>query len=94
MLRQRPVQSGEAATRSLAKGMLPSLLGYHLRRAQVAVFQNFAQAVAEFDVTPGHGGIEVVVAASAPDDPIRDIHVWMPGFENARSPFHPLFSRI
>ncbi len=45
----------------------------------------------EFDVTPGNGGIQLVVTASDRRDPVRDIHVWMPGFEDAKSPFHPLF---
>ena len=42
-------------------------------------------------VEPGDGGILLQVTESAPYDPVRDIHVWMPGFENARSPFHPRF---
>lgn len=33
-------------------GLLKSLLGYHLRRAQVAVFQHFAQTMGEADITP------------------------------------------
>jgi len=45
----------------------------------------------EFDVEPAHGGIQVVIGASDPKDPIRNIKVWMPGFENAKSPFHPLY---
>jgi hypothetical protein len=45
----------------------------------------------EFRVEPGHGGIQIDVSESDPDDPVRDIRVWMPGFEGAKSPFHPLF---
>jgi hypothetical protein len=45
----------------------------------------------EFDVRPADGGIKLVVSNGDQRDPIRDIHVWMPGFENAKSPFHPLF---
>lgn len=45
----------------------------------------------ELDVVPGDGGIQVEVTASDPRDPIRNIHCWMPGYEKARSPFHPLF---
>jgi hypothetical protein len=41
----------------------------------------------EFDVRPGDGGVRLVVSGGN----VRDIHVWMPGFENANSPFHPLF---
>lgn len=45
----------------------------------------------EVQVEPGDGGIILQITESAPNDPLRDIHVWMPGFENAKSPFHPLF---
>lgn len=43
------------------------------------------------EVKPDDGGIQIDVKSSHADDPVRDFHVWMPGFENARSPFHPLF---
>jgi hypothetical protein len=42
-------------------------------------------------VAPGDAGLLLQVTESDPRDPVRDIHVWMPGFENAKSPFHPLF---
>jgi len=45
--------------------MLPDLLGYQLRRAQIAVFQNFAQAMADFDITPGRFGVLEVIAANS-----------------------------
>jgi hypothetical protein len=45
----------------------------------------------EFKVRPGDGGIQVEIHESDPKDPVRNIHVWMPGFENAKSPFHPLY---
>lgn len=45
----------------------------------------------EAQVVPGDAGILLQIVKSDPKDPIRDLHVWMPGFENARSPFHPLF---
>ncbi len=43
------------------------------------------------DVTPTDNGILMRIAQSDPNDPIRDIKLWMPGFENAQSPFHPLY---
>jgi hypothetical protein len=46
---------------------------------------------AVIDVKPGDGGIQIDVKSSKPDDPVRDIRVWMPGFENAPSRFHPVF---
>jgi hypothetical protein len=40
---------------------------------------------------PGNGGILIQVTASSPRDPIRNLKVWLPGLENAASPFHPLY---
>ena len=51
--------------RSFQHGMLDSLLGYHLRRAQVAVFADFARTVSSFDLTPGQFGVLVLIAANA-----------------------------
>ncbi len=45
-------------------GMLRSLLGYHLRRAQVAVFQHFAQSMGAADITPGQFGVLTVIDAN------------------------------
>jgi DNA-binding MarR family transcriptional regulator len=45
-------------------GLLPSLLGYHLRRAQLAAFQSFNQALAGYDITPGRFGVLQVIAAN------------------------------
>ena len=40
------------------------MLGYHLRRAQVAAFQSFAETVNEPDITPGRLGVLAIVAAN------------------------------
>lgn len=45
-------------------GMLRSLIGYHLRRAQVAVFQHFADTMGEADITPGQFGVLSVIAGN------------------------------
>jgi hypothetical protein len=45
----------------------------------------------EADVTPGDGGVQLIVRESDPADPVRNFRVFMPGFETAKSPFHPLF---
>ncbi len=50
--------------RDVSVGMLSSLLGYHLRRAQVAVFQNFAEVVGAAEITPGQFGVLVVIDAN------------------------------
>lgn len=46
---------------------------------------------AELDVRHDDGGIYLKIVESSPADPIRNIRVWMPGFEGAESPFHPLY---
>ena len=43
-------------------GGLPNLLGYQLRRAQIAAFQHFAATVGKAGVTPGWYGLMVIVA--------------------------------
>src|SRR4051812_35248532 len=45
-------------------GILPELVGYHLRRAQGAVFQDFVPERASFDATPGQFGALQVIAAN------------------------------
>jgi len=43
-------------------GILPELVGYHLRRAQVAAFADFASATQSLSLTPGLAGILIVVS--------------------------------
>lgn len=45
-------------------GVLDGLLGYRLRRAQVAVFADFAHTMADFDLTPGQFGTLALIAAN------------------------------
>jgi len=45
----------------------------------------------EVNVTPSNAGILMRITVSDQVDPIRNIKLWMPGFENAASSFHPLF---
>jgi DNA-binding MarR family transcriptional regulator len=42
-------------------GLLPGLIGYHLRKAQLAVFQDFARAVGAGEISPGQFGALMVV---------------------------------
>jgi DNA-binding MarR family transcriptional regulator len=58
----RGEDSARADPDCLDMGILPELIGYHLRRAQVAVFQNFVQAMAGVEVTPGQFGVLQVIA--------------------------------
>ncbi|ALG71953.1 transcriptional regulator [Azospirillum thiophilum] len=52
----RPGKNGK-----LALGPLPELVGYNLRKAQVAVFQSFQTAVAPHDITPGQFGVLIMI---------------------------------
>ena len=45
-------------------GMLPGLVGYQLRLAQIALFRDFAQGPGEEDVTPGLFGVLVIIEAN------------------------------
>ncbi len=46
---------------SVDPGMLPELVGFHLRRAQSAMFQHFASNVADGEISPGHFGVLVLI---------------------------------
>ncbi len=44
--------------------VLPRLLGYQLRRAQLIVFQNFARHLQPYDITPTQFAVMVLVEAN------------------------------
>jgi DNA-binding MarR family transcriptional regulator len=59
-----PSSTARAANRTGPReGLLPNLLGYNLRLAQVRVFQDFAGAMAEFGLTPGQLGAMLLIEA-------------------------------
>lgn len=65
----RPVKPAPAATpqgaQALSYGLLPQVLGYHLRRTQVAIFRHFSRTVAAREnITPGLLGMLQVIAAN------------------------------
>lgn len=49
----------------IAFGALADLLGYHLRRAQVAMFQNFAKVLDDWNISPGQVGVLALVKANS-----------------------------
>jgi DNA-binding MarR family transcriptional regulator len=53
------VSSRSAAT--VDRGILDELLGYHLRRAQAAVFNDFMRTMAEDQITPGQFGVLTLI---------------------------------
>lgn len=44
--------------------ILPSLIGYQLRLAQLAVFNDFAAELKDFDISPGRFGVLVLISAN------------------------------
>lgn len=62
---KRPMaKKPSSAETELAFGLLPQLVGYQLRLAQIASFRDFAEAFDEFDVTPGLFGVLVIIEAN------------------------------
>lgn len=45
-------------------GLLPDLIGYQLRMAQIALFKDFSQGPGAEDVTPGLFGVLVIIEAN------------------------------
>jgi DNA-binding MarR family transcriptional regulator len=48
----------------IALGVLPSLIGYQLRQAQLAIFSDFREAIGAHAITPGLFGVLVVIDAN------------------------------
>jgi DNA-binding MarR family transcriptional regulator len=60
----RATANGAPANGTVEMGLLPSLLGYQLRLAQRAIFDDFAEAIGELEVSPGLFGMLVVIEAN------------------------------
>ena len=43
--------------------LLPGLIGYNLRKAQTAVFQDFSRSLQDCNITPGQFGVLVLIQA-------------------------------
>ena len=59
-----PSKGREPAADQVDYDLLPDLVGYHLRRAQLADFAGFAPIVEEFQVTPGQFGVLTLIDAN------------------------------
>jgi len=60
-----PTAASPSRGQEILYGLLPQILGYHLRRTQVAIFQHFSRTVAgQEDITPGLFGMLQVIAAN------------------------------
>lgn len=56
---------GETDDPAFSYGVLPGLIGYNIRRAQVAVFTDFADSLKEVDITPGQFGVLVLISENS-----------------------------
>jgi len=59
----QPKKTRQAAE-PIAYGILPELLGYHLRLAQLQTFQDFAATLGRLDLTPTVFGVLVLIDAN------------------------------
>ena len=59
-----PATSAAKKKSTTNAGMLPELVGYQLRMAQIALFRDFAQGPGGEDVTPGLFGVLVIIDAN------------------------------
>jgi DNA-binding MarR family transcriptional regulator len=59
-----PASSDTSKQSTLDYGLLPGLVGYQLRMAQIALFRDFAQGLGGEDVTPGLFGVLVLIEAN------------------------------
>jgi DNA-binding MarR family transcriptional regulator len=59
-----PKKTAKSPSPKLDLGMLPQLVGYQLRMAQIALFRDFAEGPGTLDVTPGLFGVLVIIEAN------------------------------
>ena len=45
-------------------GLLPDLIGYHVRLTQIAIFRDFVRSLSEYDMTPTQFGTLVLIEAN------------------------------
>jgi DNA-binding MarR family transcriptional regulator len=61
----RKSQLGEEGAPKLEHGILTSLVGFHLRQAQIAVFRDFTATTGSLDVSPGIFAVLVLIEGNA-----------------------------
>ena len=59
-----PAKSDSSKKAAIDLGMLPELVGFQLRMAQIALFRDFSQGLGGEDVTPGLFGVLVIIEAN------------------------------
>lgn len=61
---RRPQAKTRSSGAPLSRGVLEDLAGYHLRRAQIAVFQDFLAGMGALALTPGQFGVLALIQAN------------------------------
>ena len=61
---RRPHAKARSSGAPLSRGVLEDLAGYHLRRAQNAVFQDFLAGMGALALTPGQFGVLALIQAN------------------------------
>jgi DNA-binding MarR family transcriptional regulator len=59
-----PAKSDSSKKSAINLGMLPELVGFQLRMAQIALFRDFSQGLGGEDVTPGLFGVLVIIESN------------------------------
>ena len=59
-----PAKTESRKKSAIDLGMLPELVGFQLRMAQIALFRDFSQGLGGEDVTPGLFGVLVIIEAN------------------------------
>jgi DNA-binding MarR family transcriptional regulator len=59
-----PATSAARKKSDINYGLLPELVGYQLRMAQIALFRDFSNGLGEEDVSPGLFGVLVIIEAN------------------------------
>src|SRR5512137_2411632 len=61
----RKSRQGDEGAPKLEHGVLTSLVGFHLRQAQIAVFRDFTATTGSLDITPGLFAVLVLIEGNA-----------------------------
>jgi DNA-binding MarR family transcriptional regulator len=62
--RGAPAKAAKAPSQPLSVGLLPNLLGYNVRRAEIALWRDFSRTVGEGDVRPAMFSLMILVEAN------------------------------
>lgn len=54
----------KAPSSSISLGVLPELVGFQLRMAQIAMFKDFSESIGDLEMTPGLFGVLVIIEAN------------------------------